>query len=185
MKFFEYWKLSRKGQPASNFLAPGTWQNLKLCVYGFVGYARHTLENTNTLYIPILHSNTSAIEATFSSIQSLGGRNALSYESRVGCRSATDASTAVDKGRMYASSDTLADNQFQTNTWDFSAIQGVNNDNTKKQEEIEKLTISKLNIGQQFDVVSMEYKDVVKNTQYKSEFVRNVIKKIINKTINC
>lgn len=82
MGYFEEWKLLCKGKnKACQFLSAVTWQNLKLTIYGYIGYARQVLTACMAQYVPMLHANTSSLKATFLSICSLGGRNAASYKS--------------------------------------------------------------------------------------------------------
>lgn len=139
MDYFLTWKIATKGKSANQFLAPVTWYNLKLTVTGFIGYARHVLDVTEIDYVSMLHSNTSTLEATFSSIRSLGGRDARSYESRIGCRSCTSASRAVDKGKAYTTNDMLEEDNFVDNNFDKLAMKGLNLEISRKQREIDEL----------------------------------------------
>jgi hypothetical protein len=74
-------RIKAKDNPATRwrteYLDPITWRNLRLTIPGFIGYATQILLNSTTashhntqsrmpFYVPVLHSNTSYIEAGFS-----------------------------------------------------------------------------------------------------------------------
>lgn len=133
MTYFTKWKNSVEDKNASNFIAPVTWQNLKMTIYGFIGYSKQVLK-LGIEYIPMLHLNTSVLEATFSSIRALGGRDAISYGSRLSCRSATNAMDNLDKGGAYSSNYVLdnEDTVEEIRNFDKCVILGMNNDIRKK-----------------------------------------------------
>lgn len=185
MTYFEKWKLSCKGKKASNFLAPVTWQNLKMSVYGFIGYAKQVLTNRLANYVPMLHSNTSALEATFSAIQSLGGQNAASYKSRIGCRSATDACRVVNKSKSYNSEDILENEDLKIKNYDKCVIRGLNQEIDNKRKNLKTLTTSKNDNPIKINIVNNKDKDIIMKSEYQSELVKDTVEKITNKSICC
>ena len=59
------------------FISTVTYRNLKVAITGFFGYAYKLLSNKKSvLYVPMLHSNQSSIEAFFSYIRSNSKDNA-------------------------------------------------------------------------------------------------------------
>jgi len=86
MKFFEEWKLetdtaitnanipSERHELSKCFMSMVTYNDLCICVSGFFLYARSILETVNGgcssgLFVPVLHSNTSSLEAWFSLVR--------------------------------------------------------------------------------------------------------------------
>jgi hypothetical protein len=84
MQYFKNWYNAMKRRKdkgaAYTFISMPTWLNLRYTVCGFIGFAECILANSKyDIYIPMLLSNTSFLEALFSHIRSLGGRDARSY----------------------------------------------------------------------------------------------------------
>lgn len=86
LQFFKNWYEStkRRGSKGAQyaFISTQTWTNLIFTVCGFISFSEYILANSkNDIYIPMLLSNTSFIEALFSYIRSLGSHDARSYPS--------------------------------------------------------------------------------------------------------
>lgn len=62
------------------FMSKTTWVNLQLCVCGFISYSEYIVNKYESVYVLMLFSNTSFIEATFAHIRSLGGRDAATFK---------------------------------------------------------------------------------------------------------
>lgn len=105
LDYFAKWKSAMVGNGNNNFIAPETWINLRMTVCGFIEYARQVVTKFPHIYVPMLHSNTSVLEAMFSAMRSLGGRNANNYISRFGCLNIINAKKAIDKSKSYTSID--------------------------------------------------------------------------------
>jgi len=79
LSFFEKWRDEqiqlRQRKVADwkeTFLAHETYKNLRIGVAGFFQYARYVLAEPNApAYIPMLHSNTSSLEAFFSQVRGM------------------------------------------------------------------------------------------------------------------
>ena len=78
-------KTPSKGNPF--FLSPETYVNLRLRICGFFAFAEMTLKIESVAYVPMLYSNTSEIEASFSDIKGRVGRDALTFKTQVAYRS--------------------------------------------------------------------------------------------------
>ena len=55
----------------STFLSHQTYFNLRLLVSGFMAYAKYKIEQSDEIYIPMLHSNQSFLESYFSHIRAI------------------------------------------------------------------------------------------------------------------
>ena len=88
--YFELWFQQREGMKRreklnesevdKHFISLITYNNMKTLVYGFIQYARCIIENeTQTKYIPALHSNQSNLESLFSRIRFTGKDTAHLY----------------------------------------------------------------------------------------------------------
>ena len=135
MTFFGKWKeaqLKRKEAKEDNwaetFLAPQTWTNLRCTVCGFFQYAQSMLKNfpSDAKYIPMLASNTSSLEATFSLIKSMGGQNAQTYATRVSCKLTQVASRALEKSRSYGLTEHMEEANDSNDLYGSGALQAQN-----------------------------------------------------------
>jgi len=83
MTYFEDWKKDAD-QSRNNkaFLSMITFSDLRICVAGFFAYACLVL-NSGVAFIPMLHSNTSILEAFFSLIRSMKKETARDYPNAV------------------------------------------------------------------------------------------------------
>ncbi len=116
------------------FILMPNWINLQYTVCGFFGFAECILANSKyDIYIPMLLSNTSFLEALFSHICSLGGRDARSYPTRIASCNVRGAIQAIDKSLSYSLEEYLpepeiADDQCHTP----GAIKELNKDIEKR-----------------------------------------------------
>jgi hypothetical protein len=86
MAYFKEWYDTASQRMEKNsdltFLSTQTWVNLWFTICGFVGFTECILQTTSfndIQYIPMLLSNTSNIECTFSHLHSIGGQDARTY----------------------------------------------------------------------------------------------------------
>jgi hypothetical protein len=114
MNYFKNWydAMAKRQETSADltFLASTTWTNLRIQVCGFIGFAEHVLNKVSeqdVKYIPMLLSNTSNLESTFSHVRSLGGRDAQSYKTRIASRSNSRSIDAVRRSSSYSESETL------------------------------------------------------------------------------
>jgi hypothetical protein len=114
MAYFKEWYDTASQRTEKNsdltFLSTQTWVNLRFTVCGFIGFAEYVLQTTSfdeIQYIPMLLSNTSNIEFTFSHLRSLGRRDARTYQTRVAGCNVQDSVRAIEKSSSYSASDNL------------------------------------------------------------------------------
>ena len=98
VQYFELWKDWSKDQSKNTdewnvkkrdqlFIAGLTLKNLKICLSGFLYYAKEVLSTSSAIsFIPYLHANQSSLESIFSVIRSCKRDNAQLFErGMVGC----------------------------------------------------------------------------------------------------
>lgn len=90
-------------------LAPQTWRSLRLCINGFLTHCFNTLHaDSSVQYIPVLHANTSALEALFSYIRGItkfNGSTTTTYSDALSCLSIEHLSKALATNKCYDQSD--------------------------------------------------------------------------------
>jgi len=83
MEYFQEWKRDAdQSQNNKAFLSMITYSNLRICVAGFFAYARLVL-HSGVEFVPMLHSNTSILEALFSLVRSMKKETARDYPKAV------------------------------------------------------------------------------------------------------
>jgi len=105
MKYFEEWK--QETDSAHNgraFLSMITYSNLCICVSGFFEYARMVLES-GMEYVPMLHSNTSTLEALFSTVHSMKKESPRDYAKAISTINAGSETVAIHGNRCKSYSD--------------------------------------------------------------------------------
>jgi hypothetical protein len=137
LQYFKSWynaMKKTKGRGASlTFISSRTWLNLRYTVCGFITFAEHVLANYNQdIYIPMLLSNTSFLEALFSHIHSLGGRGALSYPTRIASRNVRGVIEAINKSSSYSAEEYLAEPEIDDKHHTPGAIKELNNEINKR-----------------------------------------------------
>jgi hypothetical protein len=122
MEYFTVWREAMSKRKVNNekanltFISKQTWVNLQFTICGFIGFAEYALQNNrpeDVQYVPVLYSNTSNIESTFSHMKSLGGRDAQSYQTRIASRSVSDSITAISKSSSYSVGEYLPEQHIQ------------------------------------------------------------------------
>jgi hypothetical protein len=122
MEYFTVWHEAMSKGKVNNekanltFISTQTWVNLRFAICGFIGFAEYVLQNNrpeDVQYVPVLYSNTSNIESTFSHMKSLGGRDAQSYQTRIASRSVSDSITAISKSSSYSVGEYLPEQDIQ------------------------------------------------------------------------
>ena len=88
LAFFERWYTSAKRRKkdqndsswVKSFIAPLTYGNVKVGVWGFLRFCEMVLELDEIEYVPMLWSTSSTIESDFSQIRARNGDSAASFE---------------------------------------------------------------------------------------------------------
>ena len=105
MKYFEDWKHGTDlSGNSKSFISMITYSDLQICVCGFLAYA-HMVLNMGLAFVPMLHSNTSILEALFSQVRSREKETTCDYAKAISTIHAgtevvceeTDAKVIVDK----------------------------------------------------------------------------------------
>ncbi len=99
MKFFEDWKQETdSAHNGKSFLSMITYSDLRICVSGFFAYAHLVLES-GIEYVPMLHSNTSTLEALYSTVRSMKKESARDYAKAVSTINAGSETAALHGNR--------------------------------------------------------------------------------------
>ena len=100
-----------------------TLDNMKRSVFGFLYYAKETLESEKTyglMFIPYFHNNSSTFESTFSAFRASGRDTSLAHEKgliRNNFRPATKLATSVSYSPDHS---TLENNNLYSSNFDIT-----------------------------------------------------------------
>ena len=134
MKYFDDWRAWSKGQ-SSNLqqwnknkwadlcISSITLRNIKISVFAFLYYAKDILENQSSglSFVPYLHSNSSTLESSFSSLRASGRDTSLLLEKGI-IASNVRASTKLMTSKSYSTEHSTSENEnFYTDSYDITA----------------------------------------------------------------
>ena len=138
MRYFRRWLEAMVQRPDKKarltFLSMQTWTNLRFAVCGFIGYAEYILTTSNdeSLFVPTLYSNTSFLEATFSHVRSLGGRDAGTFATRIASRSVRAAFRAIDGSSSYSRNEHLDEEEDNDGRFEGGILKELNKETSEQ-----------------------------------------------------
>jgi hypothetical protein len=90
-----------KAEMDRKFMSRITYSNLRTGIAGFFQYARIVFKESETMYVPFLHSNTSTLEALFSQMRSMNRDTPERYISGLAAVNTHHAVLAMKRNKMY------------------------------------------------------------------------------------
>lgn len=128
-KWFTAMKRRKLKDAHFTFISLQAWMNLWFTVCGFIGFAEYVLSHMDAdIYIPMLLSNTSSLEALFSHICSLGSCSARSYPMRIASWNVRHAVKAIENSLSYSVEDYLPEPEIDDKHHTPGAIKELDND---------------------------------------------------------
>jgi len=105
LKYFEDWKQATDSSGNSKaFMSMITYSDLRICVCGFFAYS-HLVLNMGMAFVPMLHSNTSILEALFSQVRSRKKETTRDYAKAISTIHAGTEVVALQGNRCKSYSD--------------------------------------------------------------------------------
>lgn len=132
LQYFQRWYHAMKEIPEEGagvtFLSLQIWLNLRITVCGFIEYAIYKVTRYPSLIIPMLFSNTSHVEATFSQVRGLGGRDAATFMTRIACRQVDACMHSLEGSSSYSTSEHLQEQDIDDGRFEVGCIKALNKD---------------------------------------------------------